>query len=41
MIDSLGLNFLRRYQTTTGLKKWIFEIEQKKVSIYEKELYPK
>jgi glycosyltransferase involved in cell wall biosynthesis len=41
MVDSLGLNFLRRYQTTTGLKKWIFEIEQKKVSIYEKELAEK
>jgi glycosyltransferase involved in cell wall biosynthesis len=41
MIDSMGLNFLRRCQTTTGLKKWIFEIEQKEVSIYEKELADK
>lgn len=41
MIDSMGLNFLRRYQTTTSLKKWIFAIEQKKVSIYEKELADK
>jgi glycosyltransferase involved in cell wall biosynthesis len=41
MVDSLGLNFLRRYQATTGLKKWIFEMEQKKVSIYEKELADK
>ena len=41
MIDSMGLNFLRRYQTTTGLKKWIFKIEQKQVSIYEKELADK
>lgn len=41
MIDSMGLNFLRRYQTTTGLKKWILKIEQKKVSIYEKELADK
>ena len=41
MIDSLGLNFLRSYQTTKGLKKWIFKKEQKKVSIYEKTLADK
>lgn len=41
MVNSLGLNFLRRYQTTSYLKKWIFEIEQKKVSIYEKKLADK
>ena len=36
MIDSMGLNFLRRYQTTTGLKKWIFKIEQKKLVFMKK-----
>lgn len=38
MIDSMSLNFLRRYQTAKGLKKWIFKKEQKIVSIYEKRL---
>ena len=41
MIDSMGLNFLRRYQATKGLKKWIFKKEQEKVSIYEKTLADK
>lgn len=41
MIDSMGLNFLRRYKTAKGLKKWIFKKEQEKVSIYEKKLADK
>jgi len=41
MIDSMGLNFLRRYQIMKGLKKWIFKKEQEKVSIYEKTLADK
>lgn len=38
MIDSMGLNFLRRSKMTKGLKKWILKKEQKKASNYEKNL---
>lgn len=38
MVDSMGLNFLRRFHTAKGLKKWILKREQIKVSNYEKSL---
>ena len=38
MVDSMGLNFLRRFHIAKGFKKWIFKREQIKVSNYEKSL---
>ena len=38
MIDSMGLNFLRRAHLSRGLKRWIFNIEHKRLSIFEKQL---
>jgi glycosyltransferase involved in cell wall biosynthesis len=38
MVDSMGLNFLRRSYLIKGPKRWIFNIEQKRVSKFEKEL---
>lgn len=36
MVDSMGLNFLRRVQTSIGIKKLFFKIEQKRASVFEK-----
>ena len=38
MVDSMGLNFFRRYKYSKGLKKWILKKEKKRVSNYEKKL---
>ena len=41
MIDSMHLNFLRRYKIAKGLKKWIFKKEYQKSGIYERKLADK
>jgi glycosyltransferase involved in cell wall biosynthesis len=35
MVDSMGLNFSRRVSLAKGLKRWLLQIEQKRVSSFE------
>lgn len=36
MIDSMGLNFARRASTSTGLMRQLLSVEQRRVSVFEK-----
>lgn len=38
MVDSMGLNFSRRASVATGLKRWLLNLESRRVSAFEKQV---